>query len=693
MKFRKKNVAMKFNKRTIRRLILAAVVSGSGIAATRFWYSSVSTNSSSLEATKSIAQILESRNEVQRKRANRAIWHGIGNSTELGAGDSIRTGPNSGAKIEFIASKTMIDIDPDSLVKIEENNGKFALDLVKGNLFVKNEGTPEQSGGGLTVRSGDKEIDLTNAEAAFGKDEKGGLAVQVFKGRVEGASANGLEVLSPSPIEPVYIDTQQVKAVDFAWKMKNGEKYRMHLDIGKTPLTMEEMDSVAGTLANVGMFSSQVKIGVHYWRLRAEPLDPTLQQIVTRPIKIDVRPKSPPLAIEPSPNSKIRVKEGQLSVRFRWANVARLPKVRFELARSPSSDKVVTVQEFESETAVEVELKEPGEYYWRVSGITKTEVDAPGKFVKFTVDDKADLPAPTLQAPLANQRLPFQFLKESGLYLRWEPVEGAIGYKLTLNRGGTSQVFESEANLQRIAEFADGDYEWKVEAKSEDGTFSKPSESRRFRIQQIRKVEWAQVKETDVLWYVTPSPTYALEWSTAGHEDVTNWRIKVASENESLNDSESLIVTSPRKEFSAQKDGAFVSEVEGLNNDGFVVAKSTRRKFVVKQLPLPDAPTFSKDVSTYKANGSGDVELAWAPVSAAKTYFIKVTDAVGAQVKLIEVPANRGRLNRLMPGNYKVSVVASDAYGRRGPASEPRAIEVPNTSDLKAPKLKKIKIK
>jgi hypothetical protein len=45
-----------------------------------------------------------------------------------------------------------------------------------------------------------------------------------------------------------------------------------------------------------------------------------------------------------------------------------------------------------------------------------------------------------------------------------------------------------------------------------------------------------------------------------------------------------------------------------------------------------------------------------------------------------------------MPGIYDLQVSATDNYGRRGELSFKRKLLVPNKSEVKAPKLRKIKV-
>ncbi len=52
-----------------------------------------------------------------------------------------------------------------------------------------------------------------------------------------------------------------------------------------------------------------------------------------------------------------------------------------------------------------------------------------------------------------------------------------------------------------------------------------------------------------------------------------------------------------------------------------------------------------------------------------------------------------GALSGLMPGEYKVSLRSVDSNGRPGPNGEERVLRVPAQSNVRAPKLKGMKVK
>src|SRR4051812_34720002 len=128
-----------------RKLILAAILSLTGIGLSFLWYrfDLARTGNRDNFSKKLLAHLGSAKNEVQKRPAKRVIWQRIDEDEPLFSGEAVRTSPDAEAKITF-ESGAEVDLDPDSVVVIEETGNKVNLDFVKGNLFVKG-GDPKNS--------------------------------------------------------------------------------------------------------------------------------------------------------------------------------------------------------------------------------------------------------------------------------------------------------------------------------------------------------------------------------------------------------------------------------------------------------------------------------------------------------------------------------------------------------------------
>ena len=64
----------------------------------------------------------------------------------------------------------------------------------------------------------------------------------------------------------------------------------------------------------------------------------------------------------------------------------------------------------------------------------------------------------------------------------------------------------------------------------------------------------------------------------------------------------------------------------------------------------------------------------------------------GKPIEQREISRTTASVTRLKPGQYTVKLKSVDAFKRSSAESEVRKLEVPNTSDIKGPKIKAMKV-
>ena len=85
--------------------------------------------------------------------------------------------------------------------------------------------------------------------------------------------------------------------------------------------------------------------------------------------------------------------------------------------------------------------------------------------------------------------------------------------------------------------------------------------------------------------------------------------------------------------------------------------------------------------------------MQWTQVPGANKYMISIKNKNGEIAKEYSMASEEAALNDLMPGEYNLSLRSVDEHGRIGPEGETRKLKVPAESNLRAPKLKGVKIK
>ena len=140
--------------------------------------------------------------------------------------------------------------------------------------------------------------------------------------------------------------------------------------------------------------------------------------------------------------------------------------------------------------------------------------------------------------------------------------------------------------------------------------------------------------------------------------------------------------------------GNYFIEVEAIDAKGFAIARTARRNVRILPAPLLPAPQFAEATpEEIKANGRGLASVGWKQVPGANQYIMLVTNPKTGKVKEYKFNDLNGRLRGLMPGEYNISLKSIDEHGRTGPAGEERVLRVPATSNMRAPKVKGLKVK
>ncbi len=168
------------------RLLFALILSSSGYFGTTYWYKTSQTKGfgSNLASKQPIALLQEALKGVQKKSTRKIIWEDVSKDASLFSGESLRTSPNSEAKILFLKPNTLIELEPDSLIVLEESPKGLKLDFLKGNLFIKNNKNGPKGGSGqkLVLKSGNNIIDVKNSSLSLSKTKSGSVDLDVFEG-------------------------------------------------------------------------------------------------------------------------------------------------------------------------------------------------------------------------------------------------------------------------------------------------------------------------------------------------------------------------------------------------------------------------------------------------------------------------------------------------------------------------------
>lgn len=684
--------------RNQKRMLLSFILSLAGVVLTHYWYESGAGISLDYGDKKPMAQIAEAINEVQRKPLKRLIWQTLSQNENLYAGESVRTNEASQARILIPDTGTIIDLEPGSLVVLEDNNGELGLEFLKGNLFVK-----AGEGEKLKLKTGDSKISIAGAELSLGKSSGEQVDLQVFKGKadIEGQSVKNIndpfKIKSPMPGVDVHVLPDGKEPIEFEWQ-KLEKSYNVVLEVGKT---RQELKATPNTKLVGDKIITNLPPGSYYWRLVTQESGKQEAPLVSAVYRLRVLPKRPPVALLPEKEQNIFTMDQQPKVLFKWANPGRLSDIVVELAESENLRQAPQTLRVKDSDVLEANLSKSGTYYWRVTGYIgakKEPVSSP--IQKFTVKIGENLQAPVLEVPSKGDKISFQTLKEKGVFFQWKPAPGAAQYKVILRAKDARGVASAEPLREEIVpvqqvrfnDLKPGQYEWVVTAISETKKESKPSEVWGFSVDEMPIMNWRDNSLQATYFYWSEKPEVFSDW-LPGPKGTVSYRVKVRGESDPAEKSQSLTVANTQFKVSVESDSRYIASVEALSKEGTVIARTSDRVIEVKSAPLLEAPIYDESLpNPLKSSRSGVAEVSWKSIEGAQGYIIELSDSSGAVVKEEKVSSTKASMRKLMPGEYKVKIKAVDKAGRRGLASTERPLLVPDLSDAKAPKLMKIKV-
>ncbi len=699
-------------KRNAWRLLTALIISVAGYAGAEIWYKSGQKRSDDGSKT-AVALLNESTNEVQRKPKARVIWESISRNDELFAGEAVRTASDAEAKIYLKSTGATIFLEPDSLIVLEENDKGLSLDFLQGNMMVAG------GEGDLTVKTGASEIKLKSAEMSLSKDQSGKVDLEMYKGQAElsqgekkialdnskaatlsekgvSVAKDVLKVLSPKPGDAILLNLIRGDQLEIAWQSLP-EGYTVSADVGRHRSRLSRRGSVPG---EKGKMKLPTKPGKWFLRLSAEAVNPELPKYTSVIVPFEVQPKTPPSLLEPAKETAWLKKSANEPVAFKWLNRHAYQSQILEVAKDQSFKNVVVKQTLTgTDNSFSGEIPD-GQYFWRVTGYLNNNGQVEGLSSlpsPFSVVSNWEVKPPKIKHPAPEQRLSFVDVQRAqGVNLKWEPAEGVKRYRVFVQKhseSGTKEVLNQtvEAPLARITNPTPGTYLWKVSSIDPKDGSEKSSEVVEFKIDELPPIRWVEMKN-NTYEYTTPTPSLVARWEPLEVAPAT-YRYRVVAEGNSLQEAKWQTTKQTLFDIPLPNEGDYLAVVEALNANGQAIAASEIRLFTIKPAPLLPAPQWAENLPPeIKSDARGNLSLSWKEVDGAANYLMILENDAGQVVEQRTVTRTTASITRLKPGEYQVQLKAVDTHKRPGLGSPPKKLTVPNVSDIKAPKIKSMKV-
>ncbi|MBK9321872.1 MAG: FecR domain-containing protein [Bdellovibrionaceae bacterium] len=484
-----------------KRLMWAALLSCTGFGATFTWYNLSKSKTHRNVNDKPLAFIGKAVDEIQRRPATRLLWQEVGTGEPLFNGEAIRTSEKGEVRIQFADSDRYLDLEPESLIVIQQSKGEIALDLMEGSLFVA--AAKEGSGTGntsLVLNSASGKVDLSKASASLSKSGGNQVDVQVLEGSASikgkdgkdnvinsgnsGAlGANGLQfnkadlqILSPTIGKVIYVDPDEKENLIFKWK-GFPPNLKVSLYTGSSRKDLKEWSQI--TSMDSTSLKTSLPLGKPYWKLVAKNEETQKIMAESSIYRADIQPRFAPTVLFPLADAKIPAPKAPFDMAFKWQAGNETSRIVLEVAKDPALKQKIATKNFTTEETFTLPALSEGEYFWRMSSYYEgSEKPATGKIQKFTITKAEEkvVPKDPVQIVWTVPEDKIQFyLENPKLGLSWNGTRledisiWRLKYFEESEDSSKAQSMELKENKQEIAVQKPGRYIASIEAIDKEG--------------------------------------------------------------------------------------------------------------------------------------------------------------------------------------------------------------------------------
>jgi hypothetical protein len=614
--------------------------------------------------------VIETVNDVNRQEDGRLLWTPLRVGDPILLGDKIKTSGLSSTLIEFSESKSKLQIEENSTIKMEGVAKKLSLNMMEGRVFLKQEPTHPQDK--MDVISGGKKVDV-EGDVAVSVDKAGVSQVDTFKNQ-------GSEVLFQD-LKPYYneeiLSAQDRISVSWTPSELVGE---VSMEIGESPVLLKRQ--TASTSLQSGKLEGTFKAGSNYWRLITsqngeEKKSPLMLLKITRPIS--------PGLIFPAAGEVLNQKEFD----FKWSRGNTSQSVKIEVAEDPGFVQMVDSSEVQDQTFFHfTKTQKEGDFFWRIRAELpqgKGWLDSKTQSFKILHGEKLLSPMPI--APADNAVFYFSKSNSKNMKFEWKKQEGVRGYELQIEGSGVSKklplIQESAmVNLNKV-----GTYTWTVTSESQKGVQSAFPIKREFEVRGFHQIAWKMSQKT--FFYLDTFPIIILQWDK---KERHSHSLKISSQSNMLG-AESFQVPGYDFPYRPLRDGFHYAQVQSVDERGEISGESEVFEFKVEKAPLPPIPKLQTKDNKLIASSRGELEAQVENFQTNWTLVARVTSSKGVLADERRFAEAQIKFNGLLPGNYVMELFYLDQYQRKSELSSRTPILVPEKSMIAAPRIKGIKVR
>lgn len=616
-----------------------------------------------------IARVDKIFNEVNRQLEGRLMWEPVSVGELVFLGDKLKTSSVSSVTLTFLKQNSQLEIEENSMVKVEGLDEKVTLNMLEGRVFLKLDDQEKKSE--LDVVSGGKKLDVQGSVAVT-VNQDGSSQVIDFAQK----SSDVFRELAPEYGTELLQNGSQTQV---SWSPK-GEESTVYLEAGESASKLERQ--ITPAKFSDGKMTLTLRPGLNYWRLvtkskESEVSSPLMRLTLRRPV--------PPALLFPAREETLNLKDRKIEFRWSLGNIGK--DFLFELGKDASLSEPLEKIEISGQTFLTInrQLAE-GQYFWRV----RSRQDASSEWLddgvqNFKVTYTEALLSPGLMVPLDETISYVGANGTANVSFQWRPQADVKFYELSVTGPGFSKKLKLDSDTVQLSLPRSGVYTWSVVSQSKDGRDSISPMRWQFTLKERERVTWKS--ESKLHTYLDSFPIIILEWEKSSYRAFT---LKI-SRKADLSEAETYQLSNRDFPFRPTENGFYYAQVQGLDDQGQVAGLSEVYEFKVEKAPLPPTPSLSE--GSLLASTKGELAVVAKNYQPGWRIFSQLINNQGVIVDEREFPAGQFSLKGLLPGNYILQLVYLDPFNRKSAAASRTEVKVPEKSLISAPKLKEIKIR
>lgn len=588
----------------------------------------------------------------------------------------IYTDNRSSAKISLLTG-TIIEVEENSLIRIQQESNLETLALEKGFVNTKLTGKP------LRLKLGGQEVVLNseNALVQIFQNKEGG-EIGVLSGEVALSEGNRIQKIDSSQM--VLLNGQEMDVQKIAFDLvspKRGEKIYLEDDqrlirFEWTPKNEGELilEDMLGNRVSTSSDWARLAPGAYRWKVSSSS-----GSSLETPFSL-VKVTGPEI-IRPRDGERVRLAPGEgkkAELNFQWES-AGLP-VEMEWVQDEKSQLLKT-----EGSSLVTEVNSSGPLRWRVRFIYEDpNIKKWSEWQNLNVEI---LKAPIIPQPRSPDGAEFQFYSKND----WEIPLSWRGAELTeieiRHPSGELKTLKSSSIEYIFSPDSDGDYEWRIRSLDEFGRVSAWTNWLRFSVRDLSDEKIAEAQRIQI-----DRPNQEVEFSWQGDETESVFEI---SKDPKFN-KEVLLrkVKGSSASVNIPEPGVYYWRSQRFLPDGKIEVNEPRKVIIepnaapLKPKPLPDTevPLQWKSVqntiwdffisSAHADSVEGIVRIDLPLHSNAKSYIVKILSEDGKVLLTRELASPLFQWENAVPGEYQWQYAIKDFWGRQSEFSDPSNLTI-----------------